>query len=132
MKKREQGGFWYPRYYHDYKAATGHLTIAEHGALTLLLDEYYAQGGPIHAEPKRLMHLLRAHTDVEKEAVRAVLAEFFVMDKGKWRNNRADREIAVRNELIEKKRRAAVEGNNKRWNKTTNVVEFKKTADETF
>ena len=132
MKKREQGGFWYPRYYHDYKAATGHLTIAEHGALTLLLDEYYAQGGPIHAEPKRLMHLLRAHTDVEKEAVRDVLAEFFVMDKGKWRNNRADREIAVRNELIEKKRRAAVEGNNKRWNKTTNVVEFKKTADETF
>lgn len=132
MKKREQGGFWYPRYYHDYKAATGHLTIAEHGALTLLLDEYYAQGGPIHAEPKRLMHLLRAHTDVEKEAVRAVLAEFFVMDKGKWRNNRADREIAVRNELIEKKRRAAAEGNNKRWNKTTNVVEFKKTADETF
>ena len=132
MKKREQGGFWYPRYYHDYRAATGHLTIAEHGALTLLLDEYYAQGGPIHAEPKRLMHLLRAHTDVEKEAVRAVLAEFFVMDKGKWRNNRADREIAVRNELIEKKRRAAVEGNNRRWNKTTNVVEFKKTADETF
>ena len=132
MKKREQGGFWYPRYYHNYKAATGHLTIAEHGALTLLLDEYYAQGGPIHAEPKRLMHLLRAHTDVEKEAVRAVLAEFFVMDKGKWRNNRADREIAVRNELIEKKRRAAVEGNNRRWNKTTNVVEFKKTADETF
>ena len=132
MKKREQGGFWYPWYYHDYKAATGHLTIAEHGALTLLLDEYYAQGGPIHAEPKRLMHLLRAHTDVEKEAVRAVLAEFFVMDKGKWRNNRADREIAIRNELIEKKRRAAVEGNNKRWNKTTNVVEFKKTADETF
>ena len=132
MKKHEQGGFWYPRYYHDYKAATGHLTIAEHGALTLLLDEYYAQGGPIHAEPKRLMHLLRAHTDVEKEAVRAVLAEFFVMDKGKWRNNRADREIAVRNELIEKKRRAAVEGNNRRWNKTTNVVEFKKTADETF
>ena len=132
MKKREQGGFWYPWYYHDYKAATGHLTIAEHGALTLLLDEYYAQGGPIHAEPKRLMHLLRAHTDVEKEAVRAVLAEFFVMDKGKWRNNRADREIAVRNELIEKKRRAAVEGNNRRWNKTTNVVEFKKTADETF
>ena len=132
MKKREQGGFWYPRYYHDYKAATGHLTIAEHGALTLLLDEYYAQGGPIHAEPKRLMHLLRAHTDVEKEAVRAVLAEFFVMDKGKWRNNRADREIAVRSELIEKKRRAAVEGNNRRWNKTTNVVEFKKTADETF
>lgn len=83
---------YYERHLGDYARDTGHLTMLEHGAYTLLLDRYYASEDGIPAE--QVHRLARARTDDEKAAVDAVLGEFFHLDGGIWIHHRAEREIA--------------------------------------
>lgn len=86
---------YYSRHLGDYAKATGHLSMLEHGAYTILLDVYYTTEEPIPAE--RAHRLARARTDEERAAVDAVLADFFDLDvqAGVWRNKRADEEIEI-------------------------------------
>lgn len=83
---------YYERHLGDYARDTGHLTLTEHGAYTLLLDRYYATEQPIPAAQAH--RLARARTKEEMKAVDAVLAEFFHLEDGAWVHNRVDREIA--------------------------------------
>ena len=83
---------YYPHHTGDYARDTGHLTLIEHGALRLLLDRYYATEDGIPAD--QVHRLARARSKEERAAVDAVLAEFFVLDSGRWRNKRCDMEIA--------------------------------------
>jgi len=61
---------YYERHLGDYAKDTGHLSILEHGAYTLLLDRYYST-----------------------EAGIPVLSEFFELVNGVWINRRAEEEI---------------------------------------
>ncbi|MFC4729507.1 YdaU family protein [Coralloluteibacterium thermophilus] len=82
---------YYERHLGDYARDTGHLTPLEHGVYTLLLDRYYATEQGI---PEDQAHrVCRARSKDEKEAVDAVLSEFFKLVDGVWTNPRADREI---------------------------------------
>jgi len=93
---------WYPRYYGDYTKGTQHLTLAEHGAYTKLLDHYYATGQPLPDDATALLRTCAAMTPEERAAVESVAAQFFpVNGDGMRHNKRADREIeklAVRSE----------------------------------
>ncbi len=83
---------YYERHLGDYAKDTGHLTILEHGAYTLLLDRYYGTEVGIPAD--QVYRLARARSDDEKLAVDAVLAEFFTLtQENLWVNGRAEEEI---------------------------------------
>jgi uncharacterized protein YdaU (DUF1376 family) len=84
---------FYPRHLGDYARDTGHLTMLEHGAYTLLLDRCYATEQGIPADQAH--RLARARTDEENAAVDAVLAEFFSLRDGVWMHGRVEREIAA-------------------------------------
>lgn len=83
---------YYERHLGDYAKDTGHLTILEHGAYTLLLDRYYGTEAGIPAD--QVYRLARARSDDEKLAVDVVLAEFFTLtQENLWVNGRAEEEI---------------------------------------
>lgn len=102
---------YYERHLGDYARDAGHLSMLEHGAYTLLLDRYYTTGQPI---PEGQAHrLCRAFSDAERSAVDAVLAEFFVLEDGLWRNRRADEELVKAQVRIENARNNGRKGGRK-------------------
>lgn len=82
---------YYERHLGDYAKDAGHLSMAEHGAYTLLLDRYYSTELPIPAE--QVYRVTHARSRAEKAAVDAVLDEFFTLIDGAWVNGRASLEI---------------------------------------
>jgi len=83
---------YYEHHLGDYAKDTAHLTMLEHGAYRMLLDRYYSTEQGIPADQAH--RVARARLREEKVAVDTVLAEFFELADGVWRNNRADEEIA--------------------------------------
>lgn len=85
---------YYERYCGDYARDTAKLTLAQHGAYTLMLDTYYATERALPAAYPDLYRICRAMTKAEQEAVRAVADEFFpVSGDGLRHNDRADEVI---------------------------------------
>lgn len=82
---------YYERHLGDYARDTGHLSMLEHGAYTLLMDRYYVSEAGIPADQAhRYAH---AKSKDEKEATDNVLKEFFVLLDGTWIKNRIEQEI---------------------------------------
>ena len=85
--------FW-KRWIGDYAKKTAHLSLAQHGAYTLLLDHYYATEHSLPAGHDELFRICRAFGKHEQSAVVAVADAFFpVGDDGRRHNERADEEI---------------------------------------
>jgi uncharacterized protein YdaU (DUF1376 family) len=100
---------FYQRHLGDYARDAGYLTLAQHGAYTLLLDWYYANERGI---PKDLVYgICRASTQAEKQAVLRVLNEFFRWDGKLWKHKRVEQEIA---KMREKSAKAA-DAAKRRW-----------------
>jgi uncharacterized protein YdaU (DUF1376 family) len=78
----------------DYAEATAHLTFVEDAAYIRLLRKYYATERPLPADLKAVQRLVGARTKEEKNAVQAVLEEFFSLQADGWHNARCDAEIA--------------------------------------
>jgi uncharacterized protein YdaU (DUF1376 family) len=78
----------------DYAEATAHLTFVEDAAYIRLLRKYYATEKPLPADLKAVQRLVAARTKEEKNAVQAVLEEFFSLEADGWHNARCDAEIA--------------------------------------
>lgn len=86
---------YYERYCGDYAKKTAKLTLIQHGAYTLLLDEYYSTEEPLSNSIDELYRICRAMTKPEQEAVRAVADRFFpISSDGLRHNDRADEMIA--------------------------------------
>jgi len=90
---------YYERHLGDYAKDTGHLSMLEHGAYTLLLDRYYSTECGIPAD--QAYRVARARTDEEKAAVDAVLSEFFTLNDGVWTKGRVQEEIESARHRIE-------------------------------
>lgn len=82
---------YYERHLGDYAKDTAHLSMVEHGAYGLLLDRYYSTEQGIPSD--QVYRIARARTREEKQAVDAVLIEYFRLVDGLWGNPRADEEI---------------------------------------
>ena len=104
---------YYPFHIGDYVSATRHLSWDEDTAYRRLLDTYYMTEKPLPADLRVVCRLVLAATDVQREAVRVVLDEFFKVTPEGWINTRADEEIAAMREKQNKQREKA----NKRWHK---------------
>lgn len=86
---------FYKRFMADYARKTARLTLAQHGAYTLLLDELYTTEKPLPAELDELYRVCRAMTATEREAVKVVAEQFFpVLSDGLRHNPRATQELA--------------------------------------
>lgn len=102
--------FWYAWDVGSYAKKTAHLTMIQHGAYRLLLDHYYNNGGPIVANAEQLLRVCRAFAPAEREAIDAVLAEFFELRDGRYHNRRCDEEIAKRTNLRKIRAEAGAKG----------------------
>lgn len=103
---------YYPRHLGDYARDAGHLTLAEHGAYTLLLDRYYATERPIGRE--EAFRICHANAKADRESVTRILREFFRWTDEGYRNKRADEEIQRAREKSAKASRSA----GQRWMRT--------------
>lgn len=94
---------YYERYCGDYQRDTAHLSLAEHGAYTMLLDTYFSVEKPLPSDLASLYRVCRAMTRLERQAVKAVADQFFPVSEldGLRHNQRADREIAKARPKIE-------------------------------
>lgn len=94
---------YYERYCGDYQRDTAHLSLAEHGAYTMLLDTYFSVEKPLPEELSSLYRVCRAMTRLEQHAVKVVADQFFPVSEmdGLRHNHRADREIAKARPKIE-------------------------------
>lgn len=94
--------FYYKHHIGDYRRDTGHLSLMEHGAYRQLLDLYYVDEKPIPNETEWVMRRLSAKTQVEKDAVTAVLSDFFTHDVDGWHHKRCDFEIQAYEDKADK------------------------------
>ena len=98
---------FYKRYLGDYQRDTGHLSMAEHGAYTLMLDVYYATERPLPRDRKALYRLLRAIDAEDQAAVDSILGQFWTEIEDGWINPRASEEITKAEAQAETNRRIA-------------------------
>lgn len=98
----------YPRHIGDYLKDTAHLTLLEHGVYTRLLDVYYTRESALPED--QVARLVGARSKDERDALQAVLSEFFVLEAGEWHQKRADAEIARYLEKAERNREVGKKG----------------------
>jgi len=109
---------WYPRYPGDYMRDTAHLSLTEHGAYNVLLDHYYATGGPLPDKHEALIRICRAYEDWEKQAVKSVADSYFPINcDGLRHNKRADKQLAEMQDKHQALSEAGKRGMAKRWKK---------------
>jgi uncharacterized protein YdaU (DUF1376 family) len=107
---------YYRRYVGDYLRDTAGLSLAEHGAYTVLLDTYYATMRPLPESLDALYRLCRAMNKTEQSAVRAVAEAFFpVSDDGLRHNKRADAELGKAGAAIDTQRAGGSVGGRAKW-----------------
>lgn len=68
---------WYKHYIGDYQRSTGDLSMTEHGAFRLMLDQFYGTGRPLPQDRKALYRLLRAETAADRKAIDKVSLRFW-------------------------------------------------------
>lgn len=117
MSRRGDLDIWYPRYPGKYARKTATLSLAEHGAYSLLMDYYYVNG-PLPLEWVHLHRICKALAPSEQEAVHNVVGQYFKQTVDGWVNDRAEEELKKRSEISEKRRKAQAERERKRVRKT--------------
>lgn len=84
---------YYKKNIGDYRSATAHLSLLEHGVYNWLLDTYYLNEKPLPLNERELFRMALARTEDEKNAVRDILTEFFVETENGWVHNRCESEV---------------------------------------
>ena len=84
---------YYKRHIGDYMKDASHLSLLEHGIYMRLLDLYYTREAAIPVD--KAARLIGARSQEEKDALSAVLAEFFEERDGCYRQSRCEAEISA-------------------------------------
>ena len=104
---------YWKRYPLDYAMDTAHLTLAEHGAYTKLLDRYYLDG-KLTGDRARLYVICACRTEDERAAVDRVVADYFTPCEDGLRQERVEREIAEYQAFRASRSRAGEKGSESR------------------
>ncbi len=83
---------WYKRRPGNYRRKTRHLSLAEHGAYNLLIDEYYSVESPLPADDHALASIIGKPLD-EWLAVKKNVLPFFTKSGGVLRNKHCEVEL---------------------------------------
>ena len=105
---------YYEHHLGDYAEATAHLSFVEDAAYSRLMRKCYATEKPLPADIKQVQRLVGARTKEEREAVIAVLDEFWELREDGYHNARCDAEIA----RFKDKQRKAKASAEARWSHT--------------
>ncbi len=108
---------YYPFNVKDYTYDTQHLTLAEHGALRLLIDRIHLIEKPLDSDETNLFRLMRIEKDEDKEIVRRMLKEFFIKKKNGWKHAQSEADIRKYKNRSDKGRRGA----KARWDKESHA-----------
>ena len=112
---------YYKKNIGDYAKKAGRLTMLQHGAYTLLLDSCYdRERFPTLEEA---VEWTWASTKEEVEAVEFVLRKFFVLEDGRYTQNRIVEELEKFHANSETNKRIAIEREAKRKEKSTKRVQ---------
>lgn len=84
---------YYEHHIGDYIKATAHLSMLEDAAYRRLIDAYYTKEVPLPADRKACHRLARAFSKPERDAVDAILDEFFTLSDDGWHQSRCDEEL---------------------------------------
>jgi uncharacterized protein YdaU (DUF1376 family) len=98
---------FYKHHIGDYAAATAHLSWDEDMAYTRLLRWYYQHEKAIPDDRRAIYRLARASSKPQREAVDAVLDEFFSLEDDGWHQKRCDEELARANAQAAANRKVA-------------------------
>jgi len=96
---------YYEKHIGDYVRDTAHLSLLEHGIYNRLIDIYYSREVPIPED--QAARLIGARAPEEREALQAVLTEFFERTPEGWRQKRCDAEIERFHDKQDKARKSA-------------------------
>jgi uncharacterized protein YdaU (DUF1376 family) len=99
---------WFPG---DYIRDTRRLTMLQHGAYRLLIDEYMVGGKPLPNDLPALYRICGAVSGEEQVAVRYALEEFFILSGPVWKHKRCDDELAHQHE----RSKSAKDSAERRW-----------------
>jgi len=108
---------YYPFNVKDYTYDTQHLTLAEHGALRLLIDRIHLIEKPLDSDETNLFRLMRIEKDEDKEIVRRMLKEFFIKKKNGWTHMQSEADIRKYKNRSDKGKRGA----EARWDKESHA-----------
>ncbi len=95
---------YYDHYIGDYQAKTAHLSLAEHGAYLLMLQNFYMSERPLPADRKVLFRLLRVDSKQERAAVESVIRQYWTEESGALINRRASRAVEEYRRWVNKQR----------------------------
>ena len=101
----------------DFNNATRHLTRVERSLYRDMIEMYYDKEQPLPLDENQLFRRVLAITDEEKQAVKNVLADFFVLSDEGWRHERCDTEIEAYHAKQEQQSRAGKASAAKRSNR---------------
>ena len=112
---------YYNKYVGDYARDTRGLSLVEHGAYNLLLDDYYSNGCLKHSL-EQCFRVCMAFEQFEREAVQSVLAKFFTPHPdGGYFHKRVEEEILKQNKIYQSRVYGGKKTAAKRWaNKSAN------------
>ncbi len=118
-----------PLFCDAYLADTMHLSLEEHGAyLKLLMITWRNNGAPLPDDDARLARMLGITVGKWRKKLRPVLAPFFDLSEGTWKQGRLEKEWKSVQNFSEKQRENA----QRRWGKLDgNSLENKDTGDAT-
>ena len=98
---------FYKHYIGDFQRDTSHLSLTERGAYLALIHHYYATELPLPKDHAALCRIAGAFTKPERDAVKAVMAFFIVVDSGLM-HNRIEAELHKAGEISTTNRDIAV------------------------
>ena len=106
---------YYNKYVGDYARDTRGLSLVEHGAYNLLLDDYYSNGCLKHSL-EQCFRVCMAFEQFERDAVQSVLAKFFTpLPDGGYFHKRVEEEILKQSRVYQLKCLGGKKGAAKRW-----------------
>lgn len=85
---------YYQRNIGSYQKKTQSLSLMEHGAYCLLIDNYFATQSPLPLDRQEIYRICRAVSSAERKAVNAVVAKFFTECDDGFHHERIDADIA--------------------------------------
>lgn len=84
---------YYEHHIGDYAEATAHLSFAEDAAYSRMIRKYYSTEKPLPCDIVVVQRLVGARSKEEKDAVEAMLREFFELREDGWHQPRCDEEL---------------------------------------
>lgn len=107
---------WMPIIIGKYLADTRHLSCEQHGAYLLLLMSAWPRGGSLPDDDEQLARMT-ATTPVGWRRLRPVIAPFFTIAEGQWRQKRLDVELTAAADRTAKATAKAEAAAAARWEK---------------